>query len=332
MSDITMIPAAEFRLEAVPAGTSQRLHLHVAYSADGSPLLLPLLCVRGIKPGPTLVATGAVHGDEFEGPLAIQKVFAELDPAQMSGAFVGLPVVNPPALAAGTRESGADHLNLARIFPGSATGLPSERIAAALTRLFGLADLLLDIHSAGNAFKIKEFAGYVLGNGDLAKMQRQAAIAFGLDLVWGTAPLPGRSLSAARDQGVPAIYVEMQGEGRAPADRLRRTEQGVRQVLGYLGITSDYFPDQQPEFFKETAAEGSGHLQVQLLAPESGLFVAEVEVWKPVTAGQQLGVLRHLDGRQLAAITAPVSGRVLFIRTFPRVQCGETLGFVLDQQ
>ncbi len=47
----------------------------------------------------------------------------------------------------------------------------------------------------------------------MAAVQREAARAFGLPLVWGTAPNEGRSLSAALELGVPAIYCETTGAG-----------------------------------------------------------------------------------------------------------------------
>ena len=40
---------------------------------------LPIAVARGQEPGPTVLVVAGVHGDEFEGPTAIEKYFDELD-------------------------------------------------------------------------------------------------------------------------------------------------------------------------------------------------------------------------------------------------------------
>ena len=75
-----------------------------------------MLVVRGRLPGPTLVVSANVHGDEYEGVRAIFETFNSLDPGAMSGDLLAVPVVNVPAFWAGTRTSPLDDANLARIF------------------------------------------------------------------------------------------------------------------------------------------------------------------------------------------------------------------------
>jgi predicted deacylase len=74
---------------------------------------------------------------------------------------------------------------------------------------------------------------------------------------------------------------------------------------------------------------GSGHLQVDHVTPTSGLFLPSVAVWDLVERDQVLGVVRHPDGRTLAEIRSVRAGRVLFLRTLPRVFSGDAVAFVL---
>ena len=324
------VPVSEFRIEDVSPGTKTRLELVVDCLPDGQPLVFSTLIVRGNRPGKTFLATGGVHGDEYEGPVAIQDLFDELDPQSLGGTFVAIPILNTPAFTAATREGGWDHQNLARIFPGSPTGTISERIAHAFsTHIVGKADFYADLHAGGNSNQIKRFAGYQIVDSKLNEVQRAAAIAWGFDLVWGTVGLPGRSLSAARERGVPAIYVEMPGEGRCrPVDR-SQARQGLRNLLAFLEMMPGNFPATPPEFCFETKTEGAGHLQVDHPSPSSGLFVPAVEVWESVEVGQSLGQIRHPDGTVLADVLSARAGRVLFMRTLPRVFAGDFLAFVL---
>lgn len=80
---------------------------------------LPTLVVCGAKPGPVLLVTAGVHGDEYEPIAAIHRAFAELEPAPLAGTVVLVACCNVDGYLAGTREGGVDGLNLARVFPGA---------------------------------------------------------------------------------------------------------------------------------------------------------------------------------------------------------------------
>ena len=328
---VQRIPVDEFRVDALPEGSKQRLELMIDHLPDGQHLAFPAVVACGAMPGKTLLATGAVHGDEYEGTVAIQDIFEALDPGAMRGTYIGLPVLNGPAFAAARREGAWDHLNLARIFPGSVAGSPTMRIAHAFREyVLPQADLLLDIHSGGNAYAIQHLSGYQLREGDVGRQQRAAAIAFGSELVWGTAGLPGRTLSAAGELGIPAIYVEMRGEGRCRPEDLEKARQGVRNVLALLEIVNGAYPVDSPRYFVEMPKEGSGHLQVDHPSPTSGIFVPAIGLWDRVEKGQPLGQVRHPDGTVLAVIRSERDGRVLLLRTLPRVFTGDTVAFVLS--
>jgi predicted deacylase len=72
---------------------------------------LPVLAARGQRSGPTVLITGAVHGDEYEGPAAIHALFNQLDTARLSGLVIGLPVVNGAAWQARARVAPSDNLD-----------------------------------------------------------------------------------------------------------------------------------------------------------------------------------------------------------------------------
>ena len=102
--------------------------------------------------GPTALLFGGNHGDEYEGPVALLKLARALQPEQVQGRVIIVPMLNRPALEAGTRLSPIDGKNMNRAFPGERNGSITSVIAHYVTHaLFPLADLVVDIHSGGRS-------------------------------------------------------------------------------------------------------------------------------------------------------------------------------------
>ena len=91
--------------------------LPVTTLSDGAELRLPLHVLKGERPGPTLGLTALIHGDE---PLPsvpiIRRVLELIDPAQLSGTVMALPVCNPVAAGVLARNSPLDGANLNAAF------------------------------------------------------------------------------------------------------------------------------------------------------------------------------------------------------------------------
>ncbi len=103
-------------------------------------------------------------------------------------------------------------------------------------------------------------------------------------------------------------------------------------MLAYLGIVEGTYPTRPPRYVVEMPAPGSGHLQVDHPSPTSGIFVSRVDLWERMKAGQPLGQVWHPNGTVLAEVASARDGRVLFLRTLPRVFAGDALAYVLPLQ
>jgi predicted deacylase len=102
----------------------------------------------GGSPGPRLIITGAVHGNERCGTEAITRVMAELDSGKLllrSGLVTFVPIANPLAYANNTRN-GERNLNR-HLFPTSAPQDFEDHVANWLCPLLARHDVLLDLHS-----------------------------------------------------------------------------------------------------------------------------------------------------------------------------------------
>jgi predicted deacylase len=295
--------------------------LAVAARGDGSTVELPLLAVAGVKEGPTLVVSGGVHGDEYEGPRAIQRLWQQLDPAQLCGTFLGVPVVNVPAFEVGKRESPIDGMNMNRIFPGRADGFLSERIAQRfIDEVVGKADYYLDLHAGGNAFAMTPTVVYLETGSDELKAQEIAlAKAAGVELLWkGTGGWSSAHVETVR-RGTPAILAELGEEGRCHPDRLELALRVVRNVMIHTRML-----DGTPQLPRRWTVVAGTYMH----SPAGGCFYPTAQAGEMVRQGDTVGIITDLWGDVLETVRAPCDGIVVSTRTFPSIRPGEWTTFV----
>jgi predicted deacylase len=210
-----------------------------------SALRLPVLAARGAEDGPTLLATGGVHGDEYEGPAAIHALFHHLDGEGRTagrslrrGTLVGLPVINVTAWEARTRVTPADGVNLNRVFPGSQRGIasPADALAhAVFERFVRCCDVLVDLHSGGAALVHLPLVGWYRGGRDAERLAR----GFGLALhPWIVPDVPGVLSYEANRAGKVAIGAEWYGGARLDPAGVAAYTFGLRRVLAALGMVA----------------------------------------------------------------------------------------------
>jgi predicted deacylase len=292
---------------------------------------LQSLEIAGAEEGPQLLITGGVHGDEFAPMVALRRLGRQLEPGKLSGRVTLIPVVNEPAFLRGCRTA-EDGLDLARTFPGRGDGTVSERIAWALSERIRSADYYIDLHSGGTTLTICPLVGYMLHHEEaVRRAQQRMARAFGLPIVWGTDPrLAGRSLSVARDAGVPAIYAEYLGGGRCDAAGVEAYVAGCLNVMGLLGLLDRPPVATEPRYFVEDDRPESGHLQRGHPAPADGFFEPCATLGEPIALGAPLGTLEDSLGSESITIRAAQKGIVLALRTFPSVRQGDSLAVILE--
>lgn len=330
MSSISMNPSSEMVMPAPDFCLSrfERGHKHsIVLSLPGLPeISLPVLLVRGSRPGRMLVVTAGVHGDEFEGIRAILDMYSELDPETMSGAMIAVPVANPPAFWVGTRLSPLDDKNLARAFPGRPQGSATEVIAFHLAHsVIARADFYVDLHSAGVKLLMPTMVGYDAND----PRSQAAALIFGAAVIWGHPSVePGRTISFATSRGIPCLYTEARGAGRIHDDDLRIFTNGIRNLLRHLAI----LPGGVVPAPIERRLLGDGDLDASLLAKKPGFLKPKVNLLERVRAGQELGITVNLSGAPVETFKASADGTVAMIHAFPMVKPGDTLFLLAGEE
>lgn len=292
----------------------------------------PSYTFKADLPGPALLISAGVHGDEYEPMIAAWMLVHNMRELLKRGSVTIVPVVNRTAYARGSRFGG-DGLDLARVCPGNLTGSVTERDAAFISEKISETDYYIDMHTGGAAFDIFPLAGYMLHpHPAVLEKQRRMALAFGLPVVWGTESKPnGRTLSVARDASVPAIYVEHGGGNGTNEAGIAACYDGCVHVLSMLGMTGQAsFPERVPDYLVEDDQPDAGYLQVKLPAPHDGIFQAKITVGSRIRAGEQIGTVKDPLQGVYSVINADISGLLLFVRVSAKVKKGESLGGIIQ--
>ncbi|MEN3284478.1 MAG: hypothetical protein V7607_5618 [Solirubrobacteraceae bacterium] len=294
---------------------------------QSSPVGVTAYRLEGGSDGARLLVLAGVHGDEPSGVAAALRVMREVGEL-VAGSFTIVPVCNELAWGVATRESPDDGENLARVFlTGRAT--QTAKIADVIAeRLIHDATAMVDLHTASTPNDMVVLAGYATGT---ATEDRSAVLAeaFGAPFIWRHPTVsPGRTLSAAVEAGVPAIYVEGPGGGSVDHELVDHYVEGVHRILRHLGMTDGPLaPAVRP-----CVLVGDGNLDhVGVPAGAAGLLIRRVDVGEAVDVGQPLvEVHSHLDGGVTEAI-APSAGRVVSLARERSVATQERIAVVVSE-
>lgn len=294
--------------------------------------IISILRIEGSRQGPHLLITAGVHGDEYEPMEACRRLYYRIktESHKLRGTLTIVPVVNRMAFEAGNR-TGNDGLDLARICPGNPGGSETERAAHAVSELIRKADYYIDMHNGGTLHNIYPFAGYMIHPDSLVlEAQREMATAFGLPMVWGTDPsLNGRTLSVARDAGVPAIYTEIGGCGVYNEQMTVLAFEGCLNVLKQLEMLPEPPRDPVCRYHLEDHRSESGYLQKLMPAPCDGFFLPRVSLGTRLWTGDLVGHIQDETGMSATPVLAGQDGILFILRNTPPVRKGDALGGIL---
>ncbi len=296
--------------------------LPAVWLRDGSRVELPVVIIRGERDGPVLWMHGCVHGDEYCGALNIHAFLRSLEPQEMSGAVVALPLLNLTASQAYRRMSpyeGFNNGDMNRCFPGKPDGGFTEQAAYVVYQsLKQYATHFVDFHTAFTAdtrWTLYADTGGAVSAGGLA-MARAFGYAHTLPTPAGT--LNGSAMMSAAADGIPSYIIEAGGISTAyREDTIVEATERLRNLGRAIGLLAGPVTDYGPltlftNFHWATS-------------PHGGIFRPAVDCGQDIAAGDLVGIYYDLHGDEVDRAVAPASGVVLAHHPGPIIPQGDVL-------
>ncbi|HXD29510.1 MAG TPA: succinylglutamate desuccinylase/aspartoacylase family protein [Pyrinomonadaceae bacterium] len=318
---------ATFKVGTATAARGQKATgtIEVPAGSDAG-LSIPVAVFHGAKPGPVLALVSGAHGTEYASIIALEKLIGTLNPADLAGTVIIVPLINIPSF-----EQKVPHVNpvdkksMNRFYPGKMDGTQTERASYIITKqVVEQCDHLIDLHGGDLDESLRPYSYWTkTGNEKQDQISKEMVLAFGLDhIIISTDrskdPQASRYLeNTATTRGKPSITAEAGYAGTVETDDVSALVNGCLNVMRYLKMLAGE-PNviEHPVWIEKI---------VTVASEQTGMFYPLVRRGTYVEQGMKLGYVTDYLGKVMFEARAPVSGIVLYVCAVPSMSKTATI-------
>lgn len=304
----------------VPPGTRRSIELPVAPLPTDTSLSMSVGVVNGLRPGPVLWLSGAIHGDELNGIEIIRQVLRMLRPRELCGTVLAVPIVNVFGFLNESRYL-PDRRDLNRSFPGSPRGSLTAQLAHRfVTEIVHRSDCGIDFHTGSDH---RTNLAQLRVDLSIPEVEQMAA-AFCAPVTVNAAYRDGSLRTYCSSKGIPLLVFEGGEANRFNEGAVRAGVEGTLRVLASLGMWPGPVPPRP-----ETGSVRIEHSHWER-ARRSGIVRIDVFPGQHVERGEVLGVIADALGDRMWPVRASTPGVVLGYSRNPMANQGDALVHVAD--
>ena len=308
--------------EKIDLGQHKTINFSFAKLYTSSKVEIPVVIQRAKIPGPTVVITAGIHGDEINGVEIVRQIIAKKINIPLSGTTICIPILNTFGFLNADRAF-PDGRDLNRVFPGTKTGSLASRVAYYFTKeILPFADYCLDFHTGGaqrfNASQVR----ITQQNPELLKL---AAI-FNAPFTVYASNISKSYRATCHKIGTPILLFEGGKSQSSNKNIVSQAVEGVMRVLNHLGMLS---PDiDVPKKKAPTIVINSSRW---IRAQKSGLLHLKIPCNKYVEKGEFLATITDPYGTMRFKVLAPNKGYIINVNQSPIVYQGDAIFHISTQ-
>lgn len=319
--------ASTFSVGTATAAPGQKStgYLEVPAGVDAA-TNIPVIVINGEKRGPVLALVSGAHGTEYTSIIAIEKLINLLEPSQITGTVILVPLVNIQSFEQKVPHvNPVDNKSMNRFYPGKVDGTQTERASFLITKqIVDRCDYLIDYHGGDLDESLRPYAYWApTGKETQDRISKEMVLAFGLDhiIIWRDRP---SDLSATRyldntssARGKPSIVVEAGYAGTVETDDVALLVNGTLSTMRALKmLPGDPQPIENPVWLDKV---------VDVLSEGPGIWYPLVKRGTYVQEGMKIGYVTDYFGKVILEARAPVSGVILHINAVPSLKKGDNI-------
>jgi len=287
---------------------------------------IPVVVINGAKPGKVLALVSGAHGTEYVSIIAIEKLINALDPAQLTGTVILVPLVNIQSFELKVPHvNPVDNKSMNRFYPGKADGTQTERASFLITKeIVDRCDYLIDYHGGDLDESLRPYSYWApVGREAQDRTSKEMVLSFGLDhiIIWRERPTDITATryldNTASVRGKPSIVVEAGHAGTVESDELALLVNGTFSTMRALKmLPGEPQPIENPVWLDKLE---------DVLSDGPGIWYPLVKRGTYVAAGMKLGTITDFFGKVIAEPRAPVSGVLLHVNAVPSLKKGDNI-------
>lgn len=273
-------------------------HIHVG----GTEIHVPHVIISGRKPGPLLLVTAGIHNAEYVGIQAAIELSSEIDPEQLGGTLVIVPVANRSGFENRTMSMvHEDGKNLNRVFPGDESGTAADRLAHLLFNTFiKHSDAYVDLHSGDGYEELVPYVYYVGGTSCERKSAGMASCV-NTEFIVRSRCMSGGAYNMASVSGIPSVLIERGQLSMYPREEIDADKSDVINIMKYMGMLKGvHMTYTKTQLFEH-----------ELVSPATGCWYPEYHAGDTFSRGELLGTIRDYFGRTIQEVRASDTGIVI---------------------
>ncbi|GGW90222.1 succinylglutamate desuccinylase/aspartoacylase family protein [Salegentibacter mishustinae] len=316
MAKITSDNVLEILGEKVKPGKSATINFNMAKLYTTTSVEVPVIIERSKKPGPVVLITAGIHGDEINGVEIVRQIISKGINRPQKGTVICIPVVNIFGFLNLRREF-PDGRDLNRMFPGTKHGSLASRFAFQFVKkILPLANFCLDFHTGGasrfNAPQIR------VKRGDEQSLKYARIFSAPFTIHSKTITKSYRETCAKK--GIPVLLFEGGKSQDSNKDVAKHGVEGAMRILSFLEMLNPKF--EYPDAIGETVViENTNWMR----AKYSGLLHIKIPCGKHVEKGEYIGTITDPYGKFRHKIKAVNTGYVININESPIVYQGDAI-------
>ncbi len=298
----------------VKPGETRYLELNVARLPSGTQITMPVHVIRSKNPGPVVLLSGGMHGDEVNGIEIVRKFLSEDFAEKLKcGSLVAMPIINVYGFINFSREV-PDGKDINRSFPGKEDGSLASMVAYMMTtHILPVIDFGIDFHTGGASRSNYPQIRYEEGD----KTAEAIAGAFHAPFTLNSPVIKGSFRETANHLGKSVVVFEGGETLRIDRKTVETGIMGIQRVLNHFDMLAKApKPATNTIYFKESH---------WVRAEVSGLFRHKKESGNKVKEGQTIGYISSPTNDYSVKVKSPFDGYIIGHNNFPLIHKGDAL-------
>lgn len=297
----------------IPEGSTKKIEVHIAKLPSHSAIDISITVARSKKPGPVLLLSGGLHGDEINGSEIVRRIIDSDRHIPEIGTIICIPIINVYGFIHFSRYV-PDGKDVNRSFPGNRNGSLASRVAYYLTKdILPIIDYGLDFHTGGADRTNYPQVRCMMKDEVNASLAGIFHAPFTLDSKFR----PKSFRQTANKFGKRILVYEGGESSRFDEYAIQEGINGALRIMNYLGMTQECpIPTYQNVNINSSS---------WVRSKKSGVFLTFVKSGQFVKKNQVLGTINDPFGGFRNKITATASGYVIGLNNNPIVHQGDAL-------